>query len=1036
MSALAHEEAEDSKNFSLDSPANNEEEQEWEVYETDDEEDEEEQDRLAMERWAQEWREGDGVKAEEDMVEQREGGSGEQEPVQGGADQQPAANEPSQAPVTNSAHLKPMHLGRQPKGGLLHSLAAVERAKELTRLGQTFPIPEIGDIFPSIDDFRIHLIAAFLNRPHGVQIGIRRAPTVGISPDDLRLGWHQPRVGYKLLCAGSSNCSFFVWLRPSSGEGSSLVVTELKEDHSSTCPRNPSHTGKRPSSTTTTSSHYQKKHKVAPVFYTSSHPPAPSPSSHHVTSQSLPFACSRPSNPPQPSISTSNSARFPYTTIHTIPSRLTHASHHPTPSPSQSAEPTPSPYQLALIPPRQRHHHFIRTRQVDPWWLQLTLLLHAVSPKSNLRQYTAAFEQAGVVDAHAFVRMMSLGEKEFKGVCEGLVEMGVPKIETVLFAAGRKKIRETVVEGDEGHVMPSLKSSTINASFFPGADAEDERMEHAPAGTSDAKKKGTKGKKATAMRDLGDEEATVAGSGPSTRRSSVTAVGDAPVDSSVEKSVNGKKLTILHFDKGDPENPFNWSNRQKWIITTLLCTMTCFIGLSTSAYSNTVTNMTAEFGVANVVGQVGMMTFNGACAVAPLILAPLCELIGRREVYLSAYGCFVLVFLMLALGKNIETELIGRLLSGLFGSCGTILVGGTLADIWKTKDRSVPMSCFTFAAIFGTIAAPTYCGYIDMYLGWRWIEWIHMIANGCLFILEVFLLKETRGAKILSVRAKQLREETGNKNIRSPADLESESVRDLLKKSSTRAILLLVREPVLLSFGLWIAFAWGITFLFLSAIPLAFQDNRHWSEGNAGLPYLALILGCFIGFATGLWADAKYNRVTKENGGVPIPEYRLWGAMFFANCLPAGLFIFSFTQYGFVHWIAPVISLVLIILGIYHIFLAVYNYTSDSYGEMSSSAIAGQGLLRNLFGGCTPLFANQMFHGMGYQYAGLLLALVSCLAIPLPYLLFFKGEQIRAASRFAVTEVEETEDQDSDDVEVQTKRQLPAKEALHSGTLV
>lgn len=39
------------------------------------------------------------------------------------------------------------------------------------------------------------------------------------------------------------------------------------------------------------------------------------------------------------------------------------------------------------------------------------------------------------------------------------------------------------------------------------------------------------------------------------------------------------------------------------------------------------------------------------------------------------------------------------------------------------------------------------------------------------------------------------------------------------------------------------------------------------------------------------------------------------------------------------------IALVLIIVGIYHIFLSVYNYTADSYGELSSSAIAGHGFV-------------------------------------------------------------------------------------------
>lgn len=72
-------------------------------------------------------------------------------------------------------------------------------------------------------------------------------------------------------------------------------------------------------------------------------------------------------------------------------------------------------------------------------------------------------------------------------------------------------------------------------------------------------------------------------------------------------------------------------------------------------------------------------------------------------------------------------------------------------------------------------------------------------------MIEVLFLKETRGAKILTRRAKQMRKETGNQSIRAPAELESESIKDLLKKSSTRALMLLVKEPVILFFGFWIA---------------------------------------------------------------------------------------------------------------------------------------------------------------------------------------------------------------------------------------
>ncbi|EIM90087.1 MFS general substrate transporter [Stereum hirsutum FP-91666 SS1] len=514
--------------------------------------------------------------------------------------------------------------------------------------------------------------------------------------------------------------------------------------------------------------------------------------------------------------------------------------------------------------------------------------------------------------------------------------------------------------------MSGLKKTTINARAFYPEEVEQDHLEHVGADTPGA--------------------GASSGAGGSTEKS---------------HAYDDSKIILVTFEEGDPENPMNWGKGRKWMTTALLCFMTLTIGLSTSAYSSGITSMTEEFGVSTEAGEVGMFMFNAACAFAPLFLAPFCELVGRRYIYLGSFGCFTLIFILLAMGKNIGSELVGRLLSGLFGCVGTILVGGTLADIWETKERSVPMACFSYVAILGTIAAPLYCGYIDAAIGWRWIEWIHMIASGVLFILELIFFKETRGAAILKTRAKRLRKETGDNRLRAPIELEAEKLSDLLHQSSTRAIYLTIREPVIFFFGFWIAFAWGITFLFLSVIPLTFQDNHGWAEGNGGLPYIALIIGTTLGFISGFWQDAKYDAVREANGGVAIPEARLYGAMIGGPFLPIGLFIYSWTQFGFVHWIAPCIALVLIIFGIYHIFLAVYNYTADSYGELSSSAIAGQGWMRNMLGAVTPLFANQMFNGMGYQWAGTLLALIACLITPLPFICFAYGDRIRASSKYA-----------------------------------
>ncbi|KAB8266173.1 major facilitator superfamily domain-containing protein [Aspergillus pseudonomiae] len=465
---------------------------------------------------------------------------------------------------------------------------------------------------------------------------------------------------------------------------------------------------------------------------------------------------------------------------------------------------------------------------------------------------------------------------------------------------------------------------------------------------------------------------------------------------------DGKERILLDFVEGDKENPFNWDPRYKAFISVLLCLMTLFIGLATTAYSSGIDRMTKDLGVSTILGQLGLFTFNFTCALAPLFLAPFCELAGRRVIYVGAYICFGLMFIGLALGKNIATILVCRALLGLFGCVGTILVGGTFGDMYRPEERAIPMASFSYIAILGTVGAPIYAGFIDQALGWRWVEGIQGLANIPLAIVCFFCLRETRGSVALGKRADLIRRQTGDERYVAATDLEAPDIKTMLYNSSIKAGKMLITEPVVFAFGLWIAFAWFLAFLFLSVIPITFQEKKGWGEGVSGLPYISLCLGTTIGFGLNFLQIRKYNSIVAQNGTAP-PEARLYGALFGAVWLPVGLFIYSFTQYAFLHWIGPFIALVLITIGIFFIFESCYSFTSDCYGESSSSAIAGQGFMRNTLGAVSPLFASQFFHNVGSQYAGLILALVATFLTFIPYVLFWWGPALRKRSRLAST---------------------------------
>lgn len=67
----------------------------------------------------------------------------------------------------------------------------------------------------------------------------------------------------------------------------------------------------------------------------------------------------------------------------------------------------------------------------------------------------------------------------------------------------------------------------------------------------------------------------------------------------------------------------------------------------------------------------------------------------------------------------------------------------------------------------------------------------------------------------------------------------------------------------------------------------------------------------------------------------------------------------------------------------------------------AASAIAANTFMRSIFGGIFPLFATQMFNGMGIQWASTLIGCVAVVLAPMPVFFYLYGKRLRAKSKFA-----------------------------------
>lgn len=279
-----------------------------------------------------------------------------------------------------------------------------------------------------------------------------------------------------------------------------------------------------------------------------------------------------------------------------------------------------------------------------------------------------------------------------------------------------------------------------------------------------------------------------------------------------------------------------------------------------------------------------------------------------------------------------------------------------------------------------------------------------MIASSFFGFIALFVIEESYAPVILQKRAARLRRETHNWALHSLLDERKPTFKDIIFKYVLRPFQMLIFEPILLLITLYLAFIYGILYLFFEAYPVAFQEVRGWHHpGVAALPFIGVLIGVLAGVAfIIIITKTRYASLLAKNGHVP-PEERLLPMIPAAIALPIGLFWFGWTSNPHVSWVPQVIAGAPIGFAILVIFMQGLNYIIDVYLMFANSGIAANTLIRSALGGGFPLFAVQMYHNLGVAWASSLLAFLSIAMAPIPVLFFLFGKKIRSWSKFSPT---------------------------------
>ena len=486
-------------------------------------------------------------------------------------------------------------------------------------------------------------------------------------------------------------------------------------------------------------------------------------------------------------------------------------------------------------------------------------------------------------------------------------------------------------------------------------------------------------------------------------------------------------------------SPFEWSESRKRFTIWLSCIATALTAYTAGSYSPPSTQMSAEWHVSQTAILVGITTFCTGFGIAPMVLAPFSEINGRYPVFVAAGVLYFICQICCAVTQSYPGMLVARFFVGCGSSVFSTMVGGVVSDLYHAHDRNTPMALFSGGVLFGTGLGPLVSGFIAQNTDWRWVFWVQVITNGILILAVTIFFKETRGSILLSRKAQCLnkwyeeREQLGYFGFEIPvgepgsektafqrirwkvkSDEERESLSKMISISVYRPFHLLVTEPVVFFFSLWVSFSWAVLYLMFGSIPLVFSKSHGFTIQQSGAVFAALSIGAILSTILSIYQDkilAHYLASSSKNPekqsefiknlDFSSPEGRLYFACIESALLPIGLFWFGWTQFSSIPWIVPSLAIGCATMGIYSIYLATFNYLADTYHRYASSALAAQSFCRNILGGVFPLVTAAMFNNLTFQGASSLLGGIAALLTIVPWVLVFYGPKIRARSKFA-----------------------------------
>ncbi|KAF4767071.1 hypothetical protein HAV15_009493 [Penicillium sp. str.  len=473
------------------------------------------------------------------------------------------------------------------------------------------------------------------------------------------------------------------------------------------------------------------------------------------------------------------------------------------------------------------------------------------------------------------------------------------------------------------------------------------------------------------------------------------------------KTKDGSILVDWYYTD-DSENPHNWSNRKRALVTTMICLYTFVVYTTSAIYTSSTEGVMKEFGVSTLVATLGLSLYVLGYGIGPLVFSPLSEIpvIGRNPVYIVTMFLFVIISIPTALVKNFAGLMVLRFLQGFFGSPCLASGGASIGDLYSLMALPYAMMAWVSAAYCGPALGPLLSGFAVPIKGWRWSLFESIWASAPVFILMFMLLPETSSATILLRRADRLRKIHNTNRFMSQSEIDQRNMRvsAIAIDALIKPMEITIKDPAVLFVQIYTAIIYGIYYSFFEVFPLVYPTDYNMNLGQIGLVFLCIMVSCMIGIAVyasyiHFWTNRRIRRF-----GFPVNEAFLIPALPASFGPTIGLFVFAWTARASIHWIVPTIGITIYGATVFIVMQCIFIYIPLTYPKYAASLFAANDFFRSALACGSVLFAHPLFGNLGVARGVSLLGGLSVIGIIGIWLLYFYGSRLRALSKFAISE--------------------------------